>query len=128
MKLRPVDFSNDGVFVCGSAKWPCNVSEAIAQGLAVAARVARIISKPQVVVEGSIAEIDNDKCIGCEICIKLCPYGAILKDEEENIVIRTALCKGCGVCGSSCPKSAIEIKHYTNEQIFSQINALAEIE
>jgi heterodisulfide reductase subunit A len=124
VKLRPVDFSNDGIFVCGAAKWPCNVSEAIAQGLAASARVSRIISKPQVTVEGAIAEIDNSKCIGCEICIDLCPYKAIFKDEEEKVVVRKVLCKGCGVCGSSCPKTAIKIKHFTNEQILSQVEAL----
>ena len=77
VKLRPIDFSNDGIFVCGSCKWPTNIGEAIAQGLGAAARVSRIISKPQVTVEGAVAEIDQDKCIGCEICVKICPYKAI---------------------------------------------------
>ena len=126
VKLRPIDFANDGIFVCGSCKWPTNISEAIAQGLAAAARATRIISKSQVTVEGAVAEIDQEKCIGCEICVKICPYKAIYKDGEEQVFIQKVLCKGCGVCASSCPQLAIKMHHFTDDQVFSEISALME--
>jgi heterodisulfide reductase subunit A len=126
VKLRPIDFSNDGIFVCGSCKWPTNISEAIAQGLGAAARVSRIISKDQVTVEGAVSEIDQEKCISCEICIKVCPYKAIFKNDEQKVLVQKVLCKGCGVCSSTCPQLAIEMHHFTSDQVFSQISALME--
>ena len=126
VKLRPVDFSNDGVFVCGTCKWPANVPESISQGYAAASRVTRIISKDSFTVEGATAWIDQEKCIGCEICLKKCAYKAITRDEEDRVIVRTVLCKGCGVCSTTCPQHAIVIKHYTDNQVESQISALLE--
>ena len=128
VKLNPVDFATDGVFLCGITKWPSNIAETITQGNAAASHVLRIISKPQVEVEGSTANIDQDKCIGCEICIKVCPYGAITKEEGEDgkVFVRDVLCKGCGLCGASCPRNCIKIRHFTNEQISAEIQAFIE--
>lgn len=127
VKLRPIDFATDGVFLCGSAKWPTDIAQAITQGYAAASRAATILSHKTLEIEGSTAYIpewNKDLCKGCEVCIEICPYGAIRKNEEGDIEIIQALCKGCGLCGASCTKKAIEIKHFTNEQILSEIYAL----
>ncbi len=128
VKLNPVDFATDGVFLCGTTKWPGNISGVITQGNAAASHVLRIISKPQVEVEGSTANINQDACVGCEICIKVCPYGAITKEEGEDgkVFVRDVLCKGCGLCGATCPHLAIKIRHFTNEQISAEIKAFIE--
>ncbi|MFW9987681.1 MAG: CoB--CoM heterodisulfide reductase iron-sulfur subunit A family protein [Candidatus Odinarchaeota archaeon] len=122
VKLRPVDFATDGVFVCGSAHWPADISESISQSNAAASRASTILSKKMLEVEGSTAEVNPDLCIGCEACIKICPYSAISKDEEtDTAVVNKVVCKGCGVCGASCPQNAIIIHHFTSDQIIAEI-------
>ncbi len=122
VKLRPVDFATDGVFVCGSAHWPADISESISQSNAAASRASTILSKEMLEVEGSTAEVNPDLCIGCEACIKICPYSAISKDEEtDTAVVNKVVCKGCGVCGASCPQNAIIIHHFTSDQIIAEI-------
>ncbi|MFX1399485.1 MAG: CoB--CoM heterodisulfide reductase iron-sulfur subunit A family protein [Promethearchaeota archaeon] len=127
VKLRPSDFATDGVFIGGSAKWPVDITESIAQGYAAAARASTILSHETIEVEGatsSLPEFNKNLCTGCEICIKVCPYHAIIKDENDNIEIVQALCKGCGVCGATCTNQAIVIRHFTDDQIMSEIYAL----
>jgi len=121
VKLRPVDFATDGIFICGSARWPSNVSETISQANAAASRASTILSKELIEVEGTTAFVDVSKCIGCEVCIRICPFSAISKDADGNAVVQEVLCKGCGVCGATCPEKAITIKHFTDDQILSQI-------
>jgi len=128
MKLRPVDFQTDGVFLCGLAHSPKYVEESIAQACAAAARAAIILSKKALEMEGAIAHVNEDLCSGCRICESLCPYNAIeMKELEDGKMVAhviEALCKGCGVCGSACPTKAITPQHFTTEQIFAQIRAL----
>ncbi|MFX1376450.1 MAG: CoB--CoM heterodisulfide reductase iron-sulfur subunit A family protein [Promethearchaeota archaeon] len=122
VKLRPVDFATDGVFVCGSAHWPADISESISQSNAAASRASTILSKEMLEVEGSTAEVNIDLCVGCEACIKICPYSAISKDENtDTVVVNKVVCKGCGVCGASCPHNAIIIHHFTSDQIIAEI-------
>lgn len=122
VKLRPVDFATDGVFVCGSAHWPADISESISQSNAAASRASTILSKEMLEVEGSTAEVNTDLCVGCEACIKICPYSAISKDEEtDTVVVNKVVCKGCGLCGASCPQNAITIHHFTSDQIIAEI-------
>ncbi len=122
VKLRPVDFATDGIFVCGSAHWPADISESISQSNAAASRASTILSKEMLEVEGSTAEIDPDLCVGCEACIKICPYNAIYKDEDlDTVVVNKVVCKGCGVCGASCPQNAIIIHHFTSDQLIAEI-------
>ncbi len=122
VKLRPVDFATDGVFVCGTTHWPADITESISQSNAAASRASIIISKDTLEVEGSTAEVNEKLCIGCEACIKLCPYNAITKDEETDCaIVNKVVCKGCGVCGASCPHNAITIHHFTVDQILAEI-------
>jgi heterodisulfide reductase subunit A len=126
MKLRPVDFATDGIFLCGMAHSPKFIDESISQACAAAARAATVLSKPALEMEGSIASVDKDLCSGCRICASLCAYNAIemeTNSEKPLAKVLEALCKGCGVCGSSCPTKAITLGHFTNEQIMAQIKA-----
>ncbi len=124
VKLRPLDFATDGVFLCGGAQWPKLINETIAQAKGAAARSVTILAKDQIKVGGVTAYIDQDLCVGCETCIKLCPFGAIRKNEDEQVEVIGAVCKGCGVCCSSCPASAVTIRHFTTDQLISQIFAI----
>jgi heterodisulfide reductase subunit A len=129
MKLRPVDFQTDGVFLCGMAHAPKFVDESIAQACAAAARAATILSKKTLEMEGAIAHVDETFCGGCEICAHLCPYNAIEMKEEAGKVtahVIEALCKGCGVCGAACPTKAITLGHFTGDEIMAQVRATLE--
>jgi heterodisulfide reductase subunit A len=120
VKLRPLDFATDGVFLCGLAHWPKSVEESISQACGAAARAATILSKKTLEVEGIVSHVDENLCIGCGLCISLCPYGAIEKDERGIARVKEVLCKGCGTCGASCPKRAITMRHFTDEQITAE--------
>jgi len=126
MKLRPVDFQTDGIFLCGMAHSPKFIDESISQACAAAARAATILSKKTLEMEGIVANVNEDLCSGCRICEHLCPYGAIEMKEENRTVtahVIEALCKGCGVCGAACPTKAITLRHFTTEEIMSQVKA-----
>ena len=126
MKLRPVDFATDGIFLCGLAHWPKSIEESVSQACAATARAITILSKEALEVEGAIASVNEDFCGGCRFCESVCEYGAI-KMEEVNGKLRAhvieALCKGCGVCGSTCPAGAISMLHFTDDQILAQVRA-----
>jgi len=126
MKLRPVDFTTDGVFLCGLAHSPKFIDESISQACGAAARAATILSKEALEIEGTIATVDENLCSGCRICEAVCEYGAIEMKEENGKLLSSvleAVCKGCGVCGSACPVGAVTMHHFTGEQIISQVRA-----
>lgn len=120
VKLRPIDFASDGIFVCGTAHSPKDVAESIAQAYGVASRAAIPMALKRLRTEAITAKIDESLCSGCGTCVELCPYGAIEKDEKGVARVREVVCKGCGVCAASCPERAITMRHFTNEQIVAQ--------
>jgi heterodisulfide reductase subunit A len=126
MKLRPVDFATDGVFLCGMAHSPKYIEESIAQACAAASRATTILSKNKLEMEGIIANVDEDLCSGCRICEHLCAYNAVeVKDKDGKPIahVLEALCKGCGACGTACPTKAITMGHFTTQEILAQVKA-----
>ncbi len=127
VKLRPVDFATDGIYLCGCARWPSDIGESVSQALAAAARASILLSQGMVRVEPIVSEVDQQRCIGCGLCETICSYGAIRLVDTANgkrAKTVTASCKGCGTCASSCPQKAIRMNHYTDEQMEAQIGAL----
>lgn len=124
MKLRPVDFANDGMFLCGLAHSPMLIDEALSQSSGAASRAGTILSRDYVNVGGIVASVDKEKCIGCLTCLRVCPYEVPVMNEEGVAVIDDARCQGCGVCAGECPAKAIELGHYKDVQILSKCDAL----
>jgi len=126
VKLRPVDFSTDGLFLCGMAHYPKHIQEAISQAYGAAGRALTLLSHDIVTVSGSVCGVDQKKCIGCGACISACTYGAIEFQETKQgkkALVNPVLCKGCGLCNTKCPTGAISLKHFTDEEFWSQIDA-----
>jgi len=127
VKLKPLDFATDGVFLCGSARFPANIREVIAQGLGAASRASIPLSKGSVVVEPIISVLaDEDACRGCGLCVALCPYGALeIRHTEKGrkVHVIDVACKGCGVCAATCYQHALTINSYTDQQLEAQIDA-----
>ena len=124
MKLRPVDFATDGIFMCGLAHSPKSLDESIAQAKAAASRAATILAKDTILAGGAVCSVNEDICSGCGICEALCPYGAIIVDGEEKVAkVNEALCKGCGVCCAACPSGAAEQRGFTTDQLLHTMGA-----
>ncbi|MCK5313161.1 MAG: CoB--CoM heterodisulfide reductase iron-sulfur subunit A family protein [Desulfobacteraceae bacterium] len=123
-KLRPLDFAADGIFLCGSARFPATSEEARTQGIGVASRIGAILFKDNLVKSAIVAEIDPATCAGCLACVGVCPYEAISFNKEHRVCeINEVLCKGCGNCASTCPSDSATLKGYKPEQLLSQIGA-----
>ncbi len=128
VKLRPVDFATDGVFLCGMAHYPKHISETINQAYGAAGRTAALLSQDSVTASGAVCEVNEDACVSCGACITACTYGAVEFRETargRKAWVNPILCKGDGVCNAKCPTNAIYLKHFTDEEIFSQIDAAA---
>jgi heterodisulfide reductase subunit A len=126
MKLRPVEFATDGIFLCGLAHWPKFMDESISQASATVSRALTILSKEKLEAEGVVATVDEELCSGCATCVAVCPYGAPQKSAETGKVeINEVTCKGCGTCVASCPERAINLPFFSDEQLSSQVEAVA---
>jgi heterodisulfide reductase subunit A len=126
VKLRPVEFATEGVYLCGTAHYPKYIPETIKQAYGAAGRVLTLLSNDTVTVSGSVCEVDVDRCMGCGACADACAYGAIeLRRTKQGTkaVVNPVLCKGDGLCNAKCPTGAIVLKHFTDEELLSQIDA-----
>jgi len=124
-KLDPVATTTDGIFIAGACQYPKDIPDSVAQARAAAARILARIARGKLEVDAVFAEVDEDRCSGCRICNQLCPYAAIEYDgEKRRSHVISALCKACGACVAACPSSAITARHFTDAQIFAQIEGV----
>ena len=124
-----MDFATDGVYLAGMAYHPRMLDETLAQASAAAGRALTVISKDKLLSEAAIANVNEDICDACRICLPMCPYSAInLKNIGEKQVanVDEALCKGCGACAAACPSGAMEQLGFTTKQLASMIDAVLE--
>jgi heterodisulfide reductase subunit A-like polyferredoxin len=128
LKMRPMDFMEEGVFVAGMAHYPKFIEETIAHAQATAGRAITILAKEPMYIGGSVALVDQTKCVGCLTCTRTCPFGIPeIQPQEVGVggvagaaYIDPALCQGCGSCTGECPAKAIQLLNYTDEQIVAQ--------
>jgi heterodisulfide reductase subunit A len=126
VKLRPVEFGTDGVYLCGLAHYPKFIGETINQSYGAAGRALTLLSRDIVTASGSVCAVDENKCVSCGACITVCEYGAIEfydTPEGRKAKVNPVLCKGDGLCNTVCATSAISLKHFTDEELLSQIDA-----
>jgi heterodisulfide reductase subunit A-like polyferredoxin len=134
VKLRPVDFSTDGVFMAGMAHYPKLLDESIIQAQAAAARAGRILSRETLLAGGRVAVVDSDQCTGCLTCVRICPFNVPRIQADLSGVggilgaayIEAAVCQGCGQCAAECPARAIQLMHYTDAQMIAKVRALVQ--
>jgi len=128
VKLRPVDFGAEGVYLCGTAHYPKHITEAVSQAYGAAGRALTLLSHDTVTASGSVCVVDESACVSCGACISVCTYDAISFRETpqgKKAYVNPVLCKGDGLCNTVCATSAIVLKHYTDEEILDQIDAAA---
>jgi heterodisulfide reductase subunit A-like polyferredoxin len=134
VKLRPVDFSTDGVFMAGMAHYPKLLDETMIQAQAAAARAARVLSQQTLTAGGRVAVVDQERCTGCLTCLRICPFGVPVMQAGASGVgdimgaayIEPAICQGCGTCAAECPARAIQLTHYTDAQLRGKVRALVQ--
>jgi heterodisulfide reductase subunit A-like polyferredoxin len=134
VKLRPVDFATEGIFMAGMAHYPKLLDETLVQAQAAASRAARVLSKETLTVGGRVAVVDESKCTGCLTCVRICPFS--VPKMKPNLTgvgsilgaahIEAAVCQGCGSCVAECPARAIQLMHFTDEQMKAKVEALLE--
>lgn len=123
VKLRPVDFATDGIYVCGTCRGPADITDCTTQAAAAASRAAIPMAKGYVQAEAITSVVDETKCSGCGTCIQVCPYGALRKNDKGLAEVIVAACKGCGCCGATCPEGAITMTNYTDAQLLAEAKA-----
>jgi len=124
-KLAPLSTATDGVFLAGTCQGPRDVPDTVSQASGAAAKAISLSARGEVEIEPTTSWIDPDVCAGCQICIGLCPYGAIDFDEERRVsVVNETLCKGCGSCTAFCPSQAARCAAFNNTQVFAELDGL----
>jgi len=126
VKLRPVDMATEGIFVCGAAHGPKLISESISMAYAAASRATTFLSKTALTLSAVTAQVEQDKCAACLVCVRSCPYEVPVVNAEGVSEIDEALCHGCGVCAAECPAKAIKLNWYEDNQIMCKVDALLE--
>jgi len=127
VKLRPVEFATDGVYLCGLAHYPKFIQETINQSYGAAGRALTLLSHDIVVASGSVCAVNEKQCMGCGACVEVCTYGALeLKETKQGkkVVVNPVLCKGDGLCNTKCPTGAIQLRHFTDEEVTSEIDVM----
>ena len=125
LKMRPMDFMEEGIFIAGMAHYPKFIEESIAHALAAAARVVTILSQEPLYIGGVVAQVDQAKCVGCLTCTRTCPF--LIPQIDSTVPgnggiigaawIDPAKCQGCGTCTGECPATAIQLVNYRDEQV-----------
>jgi len=124
-KLAPLNTATDGVFIAGACQSPKDIPDAVAQASGAASKALSLVTRGKVEVPSTISWIDPDICAGCQTCIGLCPYSAIEFDRRRAIsFVNEALCKGCGSCAGFCPSGAVQIRHFSQKQIFAEFDGI----
>jgi heterodisulfide reductase subunit A-like polyferredoxin len=126
MKLRPIDFASDGMFLAGLCHSPKNMRESIAQAEGAVARAMTILSKEKIAAGGIVAHVEGDKCAACLTCVRTCPYSVPVINEKGEAEIDVSKCKGCGSCVAECPAKAIDLMHYKDVQLIEKTKALCQ--
>lgn len=126
MKLRPLDLVNEGMYICGLAHSPKNISESIIQAAGTVSRALTVLSQPYLMVGGIVSVVDPDKCAACLTCVRACPYDVPIINEKGVAYIEPAGCQGCGICASVCPRKAIILQNYSDEQVMAKTHVLVE--
>jgi heterodisulfide reductase subunit A-like polyferredoxin len=126
VKLRPVDAGTEGVFICGTAHGPKLITETVAQAMAAASRAATYLSQEFLTLSAVVAEVDQNHCASCLVCVRSCPYHVPVINEMGVSYIDPALCQGCGVCASECPAKAIKLNWYEDDSLLSKVESLLE--
>jgi len=126
-QVAPVSTASEGIFIAGCAQGPKDIQGSVAQGQAAAGTIlSRLIPGEKLALEAMAAEVDQDLCSGCKICISLCPYKAINRqDMQTHVAVNKLLCRGCGVCAAACPSNAIKANYFTDMQLSAEIKVLA---
>ena len=124
MKLRPVDFASEGIFLCGMAHSPKRIDESLSQAAAAVARACTVLSKEEIYVGGVVGVVDPEKCAACLTCVRVCPYNVPVINRDGVAEIEMAKCQGCGSCSAECPGRAIELMHFRHDQIEAKCEAL----
>lgn len=125
MKLNPVEFPTEGIFLCGTAHSPKFMDESIAQSEAVSAKAMTILSKEYLEVGGVVAKVDEDKCIACLTCVRSCPYDVPVINSDGVAEVDSSKCEGCGICVAECPAKAINLQQFEDKQILKMGEELA---
>ncbi len=124
-KLDPVATTTDGIYIAGVCAAPKDIPDTVAQARAAAGRILAKTIRGSIEIDAVFAEIDEDKCSGCRVCNTLCPYSAITYDTgKKKSTVISAVCKACGACVAACPSGAIKARHFTDSQIFAQIEGV----